>query len=256
MSKQKYMNLKWKYAIMFLFGSLLLGGIIALQLYFYLSDTLEQELINTSRMIALSIEEPVAENLFKEDIVALKDMVEKYKSFENVDYLIVEKYDREKIADTFIEGVPEELKSANTSDNLDEIGTYNTAIVNVPSMGTEFVDIMIPVKEGDLGFIRIGTDKKYIDDKVLATIYYTLSVIAILTSIWVIIGIIVVNLQITKPIKYLAEMAEKISLGDFNTPIQISAKNEIGELADAIERMRESLKAAIDRLRKRQIRKI
>ncbi|MCK5075560.1 MAG: HAMP domain-containing protein, partial [Calditrichia bacterium] len=240
----------------FVFGAILLAGIIAFMLNGYLSKTLESELINTSRMIARSIEEPVAENLYVRDVQALKDLVEKYKYFENVDYLIIEDFERNVVEHTFMEDIPEEIKNANSIDDLDEEGAYNTIIASNSALGIEYVDIIIPVKEGELGFIRIGTDKNYIDSKVLTTIYYTISVIGILTGIWMIIGILIVNFQISHPIKFLAEMAEKISLGDFNTPIKIKSKNEIGELAEAIERMRESLKAAIDRLKKRQMRKI
>ncbi len=256
MAKRQYVSLRWKFALVFFLGSLFLAGAIAGMLYSYLSKTLEQELLNTSKMIAFSIEEPVAENLYTRDKEALKDLVEKYKSFDNVDYLIVESYDRGIVAHTFIDDVPQELKGANNEENLDEEGAFNVEIVTIKSSNTKYVDIMIPVKEGELGYIRIGTNKKYIDDKVLTTIYYSLYVIAVLTTLWIVIAIIVVNYKITQPIKFLADMAEKISLGDFETPINIKAKNEIGELGEAIERMRESLKAAINRLRKRQKRKI
>ncbi len=40
-----------------------------------------------------------------------------------------------------------------------------------------------------------------------------------------------------------------ISRGDLDIPIEINQAGEIGELAKAIDRMRTSLKAAIERLR-------
>ena len=256
MARQKYISLRWKFAFAFIFGAVLLAGVIAYMLNGYLSKTLENELINTSRMIARSIEEPVAENLFTRDTRALKDLVEKYKYFENVDYLIIEDFERNVVAHTFIEEIPQELVGANSNEALDEEGAYNTKIVSQQEEKTKYVDIIIPVKEGELGYIRIGTNKKYIDSKVYTTIYYTMSVIGVLTTLWMLVGILMVYFQVTQPIKFLADMAEKISLGDFNTPIKVKSKNEIGELAEAIERMRESLKAAIERLKKRQMRKI
>jgi HAMP domain-containing protein len=45
-------------------------------------------------------------------------------------------------------------------------------------------------------------------------------------------------------------------LGDFDTEIIVKSNDEIGDLGNSIDRMRESLKAAIDRLRKRQKMKI
>lgn len=44
--------------------------------------------------------------------------------------------------------------------------------------------------------------------------------------------------------------ANSISRGDLDVPIDVGQPGEVGELADAIERMRTSLKAAIERLRR------
>ena len=58
--------------------------------------------------------------------------------------------------------------------------------------------------------------------------------------------------SVVRPIRYLSEVAEKISMGELDTPIQIKAKGEVGALAESIERMQTSIKAAIERLQKRK----
>ena len=58
--------------------------------------------------------------------------------------------------------------------------------------------------------------------------------------------------SVIRPIRYLSEVADRISMGDLDTPIQIKAKGEIGLLAESIERMQTSVKAAIERLQKRK----
>lgn len=76
----------------------------------------------------------------------------------------------------------------------------------------------------------------------------------------VIIGVLLVLLvriffyarSVIKPILYLAEVADKISMGDLDTPVQVKAKGEVAVLADSIERMQTSVKAAIERLQKRK----
>ena len=55
---------------------------------------------------------------------------------------------------------------------------------------------------------------------------------------------------ISAPIRELTEAAEKISLGDIDMPINVSGKGEIGELAASLERMRFSIRAAMNRLRR------
>jgi methyl-accepting chemotaxis protein len=57
---------------------------------------------------------------------------------------------------------------------------------------------------------------------------------------------------IGKPIKKLTEVAERISVGDMDAAINIKSKDEIGNLAEAISLMQDSLRLAIDRFRKRQ----
>ena len=58
--------------------------------------------------------------------------------------------------------------------------------------------------------------------------------------------------SVIRPIRYLSEVADKISMGELDTPIQIKRKGEVGALAESIERMQTSVKAAIERLRKRK----
>jgi HAMP domain-containing protein len=58
--------------------------------------------------------------------------------------------------------------------------------------------------------------------------------------------------SVVRPIRYLSEVADKISMGELDTPVQIKAKGEVGALAESIERMQTSVKAAIERLQKRK----
>jgi len=76
----------------------------------------------------------------------------------------------------------------------------------------------------------------------------------------VILGVIIALLltiyfyarSVIHPIRYLSEVADKISMGELNTPIQMKGKGEVGVLAESIERMQISVKAAIERLQKRR----
>jgi len=58
--------------------------------------------------------------------------------------------------------------------------------------------------------------------------------------------------SVIRPIRYLSEVADRISMGELDTPIRIKAKGEVGVLAESIERMQTSVKAAIERLQRRK----
>jgi len=80
-------------------------------------------------------------------------------------------------------------------------------------------------------------------------------VIAILAGTVILIGLIVAvdAYKLTAKIKYLTDVTERISVGDLDVEITgIKSRDEIGELADAITRMQESIRLAIKRLRERK----
>ena len=80
-------------------------------------------------------------------------------------------------------------------------------------------------------------------------------VIAILAGTVILIGLIVAvyAYKLTARIKYLTDVTERISVGDLDVEITgIKSRDEIGELANAITRMQESIRLAIKRLRERK----
>ena len=57
--------------------------------------------------------------------------------------------------------------------------------------------------------------------------------------------------SITGKIKSLTDVANRISVGELEAQIEIHSNDEIGELADAVSRMQDSIRLSIARLRKR-----
>jgi nitrogen fixation/metabolism regulation signal transduction histidine kinase len=58
--------------------------------------------------------------------------------------------------------------------------------------------------------------------------------------------------RFVKPISTLTGVAERISMGDLKTSIDIDTEDEIGELANALRRMQASLLKAVQRLQRRK----
>ncbi len=57
---------------------------------------------------------------------------------------------------------------------------------------------------------------------------------------------------VIRPIRHLSEVANQISMGDLDVPILTKATGEVALLAESIERMQTSVKAAIERLQRRK----
>ena len=68
------------------------------------------------------------------------------------------------------------------------------------------------------------------------------------------IGTIVFNYghRLTGKLKSLTEVTERISVGDLAAEIKTESRDEIGELAEAIARMQDSIRLSIERLRRRR----
>lgn len=75
-------------------------------------------------------------------------------------------------------------------------------------------------------------------------------VMLILLLISVLLVFIVVN-RALKPLDYLTQIAGKLADGEVEQSIQVKTTDEIGKLANVLERLRLSLKAAMERLRKK-----
>ncbi|MGH2632457.1 MAG: HAMP domain-containing protein [Tepidiformaceae bacterium] len=62
----------------------------------------------------------------------------------------------------------------------------------------------------------------------------------------------IVARSVTGPMAHLADVADRMSLGELDVDIDITSKNEIGQLAESLRRMQASLRSAIERLRVRR----
>ena len=75
------------------------------------------------------------------------------------------------------------------------------------------------------------------------------TLIAALIGVGMAVGI---TRSVTVPVRQLVQAADQISTGDLDAAMEVGSRDEIGELADSMERMRVSLKAAMDRLRQQR----
>lgn len=79
-------------------------------------------------------------------------------------------------------------------------------------------------------------------------------IVIILAAVLIILlaVIYVYSSSIVGPIRKLSDVADKISMGDLKATIDVTGKGEIAVLAESIERMQTSVRAAIERLQKRR----
>jgi methyl-accepting chemotaxis protein len=83
-----------------------------------------------------------------------------------------------------------------------------------------------------------------IRNMVFAILCITLILIALIVSMY--------SRKLSNRIRSLTDHAERISVGELDAAIEIKAKDEIGDLAEAITRMQDSIRFSIERLRRRR----
>ena len=72
------------------------------------------------------------------------------------------------------------------------------------------------------------------------------------TLVVVVLIAVLASRAIVNPIRRLTDAANRISVGELGVEIENKSKDEIGDLADAITRMQDSIRLSIERLRRRR----
>jgi methyl-accepting chemotaxis protein len=124
---------------------------------------------------------------------------------------------------------------------LEELGLGNRGMANYDLYGEKRLTAMAPIPDTDW-VIGIGN----YEDDVLAGIN-TLRVTLLIISIAVIlIGILMAYIlgnQISKPIRKLREMANRVAVGDVEVDTKTDLKDEVGDLITAFGEMADNIKA-------------
>ena len=147
-------------------------------------------------------------------------------------------------------GVKEGKKSQGYYTWKDKDGKFRDKfMVCTPVAGTRFViaattylyEFTGPVK-------RMQTRAKELTDRARliswAALGLTLLLIGLIVSIY--------GHRLTGKIKSLTDVADRISVGELGMEVKTTSRDEIGELAEAIARMQDSIRLSIERLRRRR----
>ena len=97
------------------------------------------------------------------------------------------------------------------------------------------------------GILNIDIKLQTFQEQLRAKTISLLGVSGVILLLGLIFGF-VFSKSLVKRLHYLRDVTEKISLGQMDHPIQIDSNDELGKLANSLERMRESLKVAMELL--------
>lgn len=245
----KFISLRWKISGITFLSNLLIGLFIVIFMNTQVSKNLGSELVEKGRIIAENLAQFSTEQMVEEDQVGLKQLVSNAVALESVEYIIIQKSDLSVLADTYNGQIPQEVLAINAPDPEQDT---ESGLIEISTSTSAIYDIWAPVEEGYLGYVRVGIRQDYVREKVMDTAWrvVTVIIVAILLA-WVLVMILISN-RVISPLMYLVSRADEISQGKLEKEISLKRNDEIELLGQALERLRESVKIALDRLKKQQ----
>lgn len=222
----------------------LLGAGVTIQARYALTATmtaqLEEQSVSISRDLAARSTDPILLN----DLLRLHDLLdETLANHPNVRYAFLVDLRGQVIASTFEGGFPLDLLTLNSAQPNDH---HHTALIQTDE-GLIW-DTAVPILDGKVGTARIGLSDASMRAALSTLTAQFLLTIALVSATGILVAVFL-TWVLTRPILTLAHATHEVAKGDFSQRVKRWANDEIGDLADAFNRMTEEL-AHTDELRR------
>jgi nitrate/nitrite-specific signal transduction histidine kinase len=133
----------------------------------------------------------------------------------------------------------------------------NWQVVDVPAKGVtehaEFIPHSKHITKGTekIGDVEVYLTPKFLQDELEHSTMQVVTSVLVLDVVIFIAVLLALRRLVIRPIGKLAEAAEGMSMGNLDVAIGVNSKDEIGHVADAMDRMKISLQMAMQRLQQR-----
>lgn len=199
------------------------------------TKTMTEELEKRGVSVATNIAASSSDYILTDDQYSIHLLINQAKQTdEDVRYILVIDKQNNVVGHTFSDGLPKGLLDAHTSK-----GKRND-LSTITSNEGKIHDVLVPVEEGDVGFVRVGMAEEkarsYLYNKMGQLIFITMIVCVVAACI----AYYLTNI-ITKPINNLVNTATGISSGNLKLRATSMNDDEIGKLAHAFNKMTDNL---------------
>lgn len=171
----------------------------------------------------------------------LNSLVTKSALLDGVAYAIVQDASGEVVAQSPA-ALPPEVRESSSAE-----GRRQARQREVTLRGKTVYETRVPILGGQVGAAYVGIWGDRVDEQIRAALLPLMEIILALLATGVALSVLLAR-GIIRPVLSLTRVADRISMGDLDTPIGVDTRDEIGDLARSLGRMRASLKAAMVRL--------
>lgn len=223
-------------------GTILVTGLTLSAMASYLMvRALRDQIDRRSLAVATNLSDAAAAHILAKYLLGLHAWVTKYALLDGVAYVYVEDRAGELITHSL--GVfPPELREERSPDGIRQVQRRDVIF-----QGKAVYETRVPILEGQLGAVHVGFWRDAIEEEIRRALVVLIGFTAILLAAGVAFSVFMAQ-RTVRPIVRLTRIAENMTKGDLDTPLDVKSTGEIGELARSLERMRASLKAAMARL--------
>jgi two-component system, cell cycle sensor histidine kinase and response regulator CckA len=239
----KQASLTWKISATFSGLLLVLGAFVIAIVYYLTENALQRQVDLRASAVATNLSDAAAGHVSKRNTLELDALIAKYGRLDGVAYAFIQGPKGENIASS-LQPFPVELKEASRTRNQRLASSRETRV-----RGKLVYETQVPVLDGQLGAVHVGLWAETIQEDVRATLVSIIGLIALCLVTGVGLSL-AISCKIIRPIVDLKATADEISRGRLDTVVLVQSNDEVGELAQSLERMRASLKAAMTRLSK------
>lgn len=215
-----------------LFGviSVLTSALAAYTLY----ERMTHEYVSKGDAIAKSIASASQGILLNRDAATVQAMIDQYLEIEGVAYVFVMDRDRFVISHTFVPQMPPKLAMLLESDSGITVNE-----LTVDPYG-RVIDISHPILAGVAGYVHVGMSKEVIMEYFWAAV--AMMQFLMVTILLGCVGVLyVMTNRISRPLRQLADYAERLAGHDFSATIDVTSRDEIGVLARSMASMASEL---------------
>ena len=137
----------------------------------------------------------------------------------------------------------------NDSFRVQAVGILTDGATTYTKFADALIATAIPATAKQIATAEFGLESQgfQLTQQLVNTVGFIMLAIALVTLISQVFA-----RQLIDPIVKLTRTADRLSLGELDVPVSAASNDEMGDLAEALERMRLSLKSAIERLRRRR----
>ncbi|SMP65747.1 PAS domain S-box-containing protein [Desulfonatronum zhilinae] len=235
-----------------LLAMIIIFGAMATVSSLYSGWTLHRQLMleNESKGVAIarSIANSSTELLLNRDAATVQAVIDQYLEIKNVAYVYVQDRSGDVISHTFTPRAPEELLRLRPSSATDRMPYHEIDLqkVKVPALGM-VLDIAHPILGGLAGTVHVGMDLDSINSFIWREILFQHGMFIFFFVVGIGVAFILMN-RISRPLTQLSDYAKRVADHEFDAPLHVSSKDEIGDLAGTMQRMARHLDEMISGL--------